>query len=142
MKKTLLLVFLFPLLLFSQTSGGPDGYGYTWVDSNDPSGPTYNWVDIESPNNQIFGLGDDNIVGSFPIENFKFYWYNTAYLSIGSNGFIAFSNPGSQPKSSDQQLDRIDDHGQHKTMTCCQSPLRATSQTLLGHPVFHDEEMT
>ena len=93
MKKTLLLVFLIPLLLFSQTSGGPDAYGYTWVDSNDPSGPIYNWVDIELPNNQLSGLGDDNIIGSFPIENFKFYWYNTAYLSIGSNGFIAFSSP-------------------------------------------------
>ena len=93
MKKILILAFLFPFLIFAQTSGGPDGYGYTWVDSNDPSGPTYNWVDIESPNNEISGLGDDNIVGSFPIENFKFYWYNTAYLSIGSNGFISFSNP-------------------------------------------------
>lgn len=92
--KKLLVVFLFsPILLFPQTSGGPDGYGYTWVDSNDPSGPSYNWVNIELPNNLVSGLGDDNIIGSFPIENFKFYWYNAAYVSIGSNGFIAFSNP-------------------------------------------------
>ncbi len=92
-KKLLLLLFISPFLVFSQTSGGPDGYGYTWVDSNDPSGPIYNWIDIESPNNLVSGLGDDNIIGSFPIENFTFYWYNIAYLSIGSNGFIAFSNP-------------------------------------------------
>ncbi|MEC9208833.1 MAG: hypothetical protein VX762_00210 [Bacteroidota bacterium] len=93
MKKILLLFLSLPLLLFSQTSGGPDGYGYTWVDSNDPSGPIYNWVDIEMPINLVAGLGDDNIIGSFPLENFSFYWYNVSYFSIGSNGFIAFSNP-------------------------------------------------
>ena len=83
MKKTLLLLFLLPSLLFSQTSGGPDGYGYTWVDSNNPSGPIYDWVNIELPNNLVTGLGDDNIKGSFSIENFKFYWYNITHLSIG-----------------------------------------------------------
>ena len=79
--------------MFSQTSGGPDGYGYTWVDSNNPNGPVYNWIDIESTNNLVSGLGDDNIIGSFPIEDFNYYWYPVASLSIGSNGFISFSNP-------------------------------------------------
>ena len=93
MKNIALILLALPFFLFSQTSGGPDGYGYTWVDSDDPLGPVYNWVDIELPINLVSGLGDDNIIGSFPIENFKFYWYNIAYLSIGSNGFISFSNP-------------------------------------------------
>ena len=93
MKKILLLLFLLPSLLFSQTSGGPDGYGYTWVDSNNTSGPVYSWVNIEVSDNLVSGLGDDNIIGSFPIANFNFYWYNVSHLSIGSNGFIAFSNP-------------------------------------------------
>ena len=93
MKKILFTLFLLPVICFSQTSGGPDGYGYTWVDSNDPQGPIYNWVDIEVPANLVSGLGDDNIIGSFPIESFNFYWYNVTSLSIGSNGFIAFSNP-------------------------------------------------
>ena len=72
MKKIIFILLCFPLLIFSQTSGGPDGYGYTWIDSNDPSGPIYNWVDIELPNNLVAGLGDDNFIGSFPIEIFKF----------------------------------------------------------------------
>ena len=93
MKKLLLILLCLPVILFSQTSGGPDGYGYTWVDSNDPQGPIYDWVDIEVPANLVSGLGDDNIIGSFPIESFNFYWYNVTSLSIGSNGFIAFSNP-------------------------------------------------
>ena len=93
MKKLLLILLCLPLFMFSQTSGGPDGYGYTWVDSNNPNGPVYNWIDIESTNNLVSGLGDDNIIGSFPIEDFYYYWYPVASLSIGSNGFISFSNP-------------------------------------------------
>ena len=81
MKKLLLILLCLPVILFSQTSGGPDGYGYTWVDSNDPQGPIYDWVDIEVPANLVSGLGDDNIIGSFPIESFNFYWYNVTSLS-------------------------------------------------------------
>ena len=93
MKNLLFILLCVPLFMFSQTSGGPDGYGYTWVDSNNPNGPIYNWIDIESTNNLVSGLGDDNIIGSFPIEDFNYYWYPVASLSIGSNGFISFSNP-------------------------------------------------
>ena len=93
MKKILLILLSLPILLIAQTSGGPDGYGYTWVDSNDPNGPVYNWIDIEIVDNEISGLGDDNIVGSFPVTSFNYYWYTVSSLSIGSNGYISFSNP-------------------------------------------------
>ncbi len=79
--------------MFSQTSGGPDGYGYTWVDSNNPNGPVYNWIDIESTNNLVSGLGDDNIIGSFPIACFNYYLYTFSALSIVSNGYISLSIP-------------------------------------------------
>ena len=93
MKKLLLILLCLPLFMLSQTSGGPDGYGYTWVDSNDPNGPTYSWVDIENIDNLVNGLGDDNIIGSFSIASFRYYWYTDSSLSIGSNGYISFSNP-------------------------------------------------
>lgn len=93
MRKLLFVCLYLPFFVFSQTSGGPDGYGYTWVDSNDPNGPTYNWIDIEIIDNLVSGLGDDNIIGTFPINSFNFYWYAVTGLSIGSNGYISFSNP-------------------------------------------------
>ncbi|MBT6013342.1 MAG: hypothetical protein HOG85_00820 [Flavobacteriales bacterium] len=93
MKKLLLLLLCVPIFVWGQTSGGPDYYGYTWVDSYDSIGPVYNWVDIEVPENLVSGLGDDNIIGSFPISNFSYYWYNVLSVSIGSNGYISFSNP-------------------------------------------------
>ena len=93
MKKLLLILLCVPLFIFSQTSGGPDGYGYTWEDSNNPNGPIYSWIDIEDIDNLVNGLGDDNIIGSFPIASFNYYWYTVSALSIGSNGYISFSNP-------------------------------------------------
>ena len=97
MKKTTLLFFLlFCLKTYSQQSGGPDQYGYTWLESNHPNGPTYSWVDIANPQSgiQVFGLGDDNVVGPFYFStgSFSYYWYDVQKFWIGSNGYISFNN--------------------------------------------------
>jgi len=77
----------------SQTSGGPDPYGYTWKSSDDTiSPPTFTWVDITSSGTLVTGLADDNYVGPFTGSNgFQYYWYSTPQFYIGSNGFISFS---------------------------------------------------
>ncbi len=74
-------------------TGGPDDYGYTWIDSHEPGGPTYNWRDITGVGTQVIGLGDDNSVGPFPIGfDFPYYWYMVDQFYVGSNGWISFSS--------------------------------------------------
>lgn len=73
-------------------SGGPDAYGYYWRDNAEPNGPTYAWYDITTIGTQVFGLGDDNVVGPFGfIAGFQFYWYSTEQVWIGSNGYLGFT---------------------------------------------------
>lgn len=94
MKKFTLLVSalfcVFPSL--SQTSGGPDAYGYKWKNSNhSASPPPFTWVDITTIGTKVNGLADDNIVGPITISGgFHFYWYDVTKLWIGSNGYISF----------------------------------------------------
>ncbi|OPX18066.1 hypothetical protein BXT86_03220, partial [candidate division WOR-3 bacterium 4484_100] len=74
-------------------TGGPDAYGYRWIDSDTAGGPTYNWIDISGIGTQITGLADDNVVGPFPIGfDFPYYWYTVNSFFVGSNGYIAFGD--------------------------------------------------
>ncbi len=72
-------------------SGGPDGAGNIWIDSDDPQGPQYEWIDIASTGTDITGLTDDNFVGPFPIGfTFPFYSNNYTEFYVSGNGFIGF----------------------------------------------------
>jgi hypothetical protein len=72
-------------------TGGPDGFGYTFIDSNEPGGPTYSWVDITGTGTAIVGLTDDNFMGPFAIGfSFPFYGVAQTQFYAGSNGFISF----------------------------------------------------
>jgi len=76
------------------TGGGPDAYGYQYLDSDTPpAGPTYNWVSIKDVGTRVTGLSDDNAVGPFPIGfNFPYYWYSVDEVIIGANGYITFGD--------------------------------------------------
>ena len=95
MKKLLLLTFgiILSLSAWSQTSGGPDAYGYTWKNSNHTvSPPSYSWVDISTKGTEIETLADDNVTGPFLVpQGFQFYWYPITQFWIGSNGYISFN---------------------------------------------------
>ncbi len=78
-------------------AGGPDDYGYQWIDNDTvaPGAPTYNWIDISGIGTQVTGLGDDNFVGPFPIGfDFPYYWYTVSDFWVGSNGYISFGEGG------------------------------------------------
>jgi len=49
-------------------AGGPDTFGYRWVDSNDPMGPAFAWEDISGFGNVALDTGDDVNVGPFPMS--------------------------------------------------------------------------
>ena len=73
-------------------AGGPDGWGYIWIDSDEPGGPTYNWIEIEGTGTDITaGLADDNFTGPYTI-GFTFPFYDSLYTQfyVASNGFIGF----------------------------------------------------
>lgn len=82
-------------------SGGPDNFGYEWIDSNDPQGPDYGWNDISATGTLVTGWVstgsfdplDEGVAGPLPIGfNFKFYGEVQSQLYISSNGFISFDN--------------------------------------------------
>ncbi len=74
-------------------TGGPDAYGYEWIDSDTTGGPTFNWIDISGVGTEVTGLGDDNVVGPFSIGfEFPYYWYTVNSFYVGSNGYIAFGD--------------------------------------------------
>jgi hypothetical protein len=74
-------------------AGGPDDFGYIWIDSDEEGGPIYGYSDISATGNPVFGLSDDNIVGPFDI-GFEFYFYGIAKNNfwINSNGSIGFTS--------------------------------------------------
>lgn len=74
--------------------GGPDAFGYYYFDNEENNGPEFEWLDISETGTLVPGMGDDGLVGPFPMEiNFPFYEdeYNQIYL--GFNGSVGFNGP-------------------------------------------------
>lgn len=74
------------------SAGGPDAFGYVWLDSDESGGPAYNWIEIEATGTDITsGLSDDNFTGPYPIP-FAFPFYDSSYTQfyLCSNGYIGF----------------------------------------------------
>jgi hypothetical protein len=76
----------------SRDSGGPDGYGYEWLDTEEALGPQYNWVSPSSTLPVTFAH-NDSTSGWFDL-GFDFYLYGQPFdrFRVSPNGFISFSS--------------------------------------------------
>jgi hypothetical protein len=71
------------------SSGGPDAYGYTWIDSDDPEGPSFVWQDISGCGTEL-SLGDDDSAEIALPFVFPFYQSAKSSMKISSNGYLTF----------------------------------------------------
>ena len=82
--------------------GGPDGFGYRWIDSDEPGGPTFSWVDISGTGTAVGVTSDD--ATSSPIAlgfEFPFYGGLATAVQVCTNGWLSFGTSstayGNQP---------------------------------------------
>jgi hypothetical protein len=75
------------------TSGGPDAFGYSWINSNGYNGPEFSFTDISAGG--ILGITNDDqgVVQALPFS-FPFYGVDYTELYISSNGHLAFDGSG------------------------------------------------
>lgn len=77
------------------STGGPDAFGFRFIDSNAEGGPVFNWIDISSTGTStiMYGVnqwnGDDNFSESIPL-GFDFPYYGSSYntANVDVNGEI------------------------------------------------------
>lgn len=69
--------------------GGPDGYGYIFIDSDVSGGPSFIWYDASS--GQTITLGDDQSIAITLPFSFPFYDLNLTSIFLCSNGFLSTS---------------------------------------------------
>jgi hypothetical protein len=85
-------------------AGGPDTFGYVFIDSNEPDGPTFSWTDITATGTEIisngdwdfalFGNADDAYkVVTLPFT-FNFYGIAQTEVKVSSNGYLTFGTDG------------------------------------------------
>ena len=70
-------------------AGGPDAFGYTWIDSDEAGGPAFAFVDISGSGTAI-SLSDDAAQSVDLPFAFPFYGETYSDVDVVSNGFLNF----------------------------------------------------
>lgn len=76
-----------------RASGGPDGFGYHWIDSQGASGPAVNFQDISATGTEAL-LSDDDFESAMLSFGFPFYGSEKYVVDISSNGYLTFGVDG------------------------------------------------
>ncbi|HKQ97011.1 MAG TPA: choice-of-anchor D domain-containing protein, partial [Candidatus Polarisedimenticolia bacterium] len=73
--------------------GGPDPFGYHFIDSDEPAGPVFTWADLRVDGSDTGLTGDDSVSAAIPL-GFQFPFYDERFDSvrIGSNGLLSFTS--------------------------------------------------
>ncbi|GJQ64794.1 MAG: hypothetical protein SCALA702_38470 [Melioribacteraceae bacterium] len=91
--------------------GGPDAFGYEWIDSDEPNGPDYVWEDISTTGTAVtnweptgtFDPLDEGVAGPFDLGfTFKFYGEEKTQIYFSSNSFLTFGEISGNTYSNDQ----------------------------------------
>ncbi len=73
--------------------GGPDPFGYRFIDSDEPAGPVFAWTDLRIDGTDAGIAGDDSTSAAIPIGfPFPFYEDHFDTVRICSNGFLSFTS--------------------------------------------------
>ncbi|SVC05822.1 uncharacterized protein METZ01_LOCUS258676, partial [marine metagenome] len=80
-------------------SGGPDSYGYVFIDSNEPDGPQFNYINFDGET--ITNMGDDDYRGPIQLPfDFTFYGETYSQVYINSNGSVSFGTGNTEYNNS------------------------------------------
>ncbi|MCF7921028.1 MAG: T9SS type A sorting domain-containing protein [Candidatus Cloacimonetes bacterium] len=75
----------------TRDQGGPDNYGYTWMDSNEGGSVEFDWIDISASGNAVAFTSANEGTALMPL-GFTFNFYGSDYeeFLINPNGWIGF----------------------------------------------------
>jgi len=88
-------------------SGGPDGLGYTFIDSTEAYGPTYSWLAIQGSGTDL--ELDNNGEANTDTTVFDYYYYGALYdtFRVGNNGGVLVGVTSGHVSANNQELPQV-----------------------------------
>ncbi|MBN1756180.1 T9SS type A sorting domain-containing protein [bacterium] len=96
MKYLILICLIMVLSCYSTgwlnaSEGGPDAFGYRWIDSAEPSGPRFEWIEISGTGVNL-NFSDDTYRSIVLSQPFNYYGKDYYNVHICSNGWISLKD--------------------------------------------------